>query len=244
MYGEWHNELHINPLPWLEVASQATSNCQPTAETDPLLSHLCSKPAMPQHQCPNRSESVRADNVSTEVHIQLSREVASDFPTTASLVWVGDSSFSCVILFFDRSVHRTFDIHFYFAGVTAGFARGTGVCFSTWLAVAHSASRANSEIGVPFALVMTRRDYAGQSATTTTKDFCSVTGGTHCPTLSASISVYQRLKKRHLTPAISPNEAERENYRQPVSQFASICEIRLKGFCFAFSAFSAVKVFV
>ena len=31
---------------------------------------------------------------------------------------------------------------FYFAGAAAGFARGTGVCFSTWLAVAHSASLA------------------------------------------------------------------------------------------------------
>jgi hypothetical protein len=29
----------------------------------------------------------------------------------------------------------------YFAGAAAGFfARGTGVCFSTWLAVAHSSS--------------------------------------------------------------------------------------------------------
>jgi hypothetical protein len=28
---------------------------------------------------------------------------------------------------------------FYFAGVAASFARGTGMCFSTWLAVAHSA---------------------------------------------------------------------------------------------------------
>jgi hypothetical protein len=32
----------------------------------------------------------------------------------------------------------------YYFGVAAGvgFARGTGVCFSTWLAVAHSASLA------------------------------------------------------------------------------------------------------
>lgn len=38
------------------------------------------------------------------------------------------------------SVQRTFGLHFYFAGVAAGFAWGTGVCFSTWLAVVHSAS--------------------------------------------------------------------------------------------------------
>jgi len=34
-------------------------------------------------------------------------------------------------------------IYFYFAEVVAGFGgRGTDVCFSTWLAVAHSASLA------------------------------------------------------------------------------------------------------
>src|SRR5437879_6060308 len=27
------------------------------------------------------------------------------------------------------------DIHFYFAGVAAGLVRGTGVCFSKWLAI-------------------------------------------------------------------------------------------------------------
>ena len=83
-------------------------------------------------------------------------------------------------------------VDFYFAGAVAGFARGTGVCFSTWLAVAHSPSRADSEIGVPFALVfMTRRDYAGRRRETTSKDFCLETGG---DALSYVISVYQRLK--------------------------------------------------
>jgi hypothetical protein len=36
-------------------------------------------------------------------------------------------------------LHFQSNIDFYFAGVAAVFARGTGVCFSTWLAVAHSA---------------------------------------------------------------------------------------------------------
>jgi hypothetical protein len=39
-------------------------------------------------------------------------------------------------------ISGTFSAYFYFAGVAAGFARLTGVCFSTWLAVAHSASLA------------------------------------------------------------------------------------------------------
>jgi hypothetical protein len=83
-------------------------------------------------------------------------------------------------------------LEFHFAGIVAGcLARGTGVCFSTWLAVAHSPSRADSEIGVPFALVMTRRDYAGRRRETTSKDFCLETGG---DALSYVISVYQRLK--------------------------------------------------
>jgi hypothetical protein len=37
-------------------------------------------------------------------------------------------------------LERKSDIHFYGVGDGVGFARGTGVCFSTWLAVAHSAS--------------------------------------------------------------------------------------------------------
>jgi len=40
---------------------------------------------------------------------------------------------------------------FYFAGggVVAGLARGTGVCFSTWLAVAQAASFAANEKPFP-----------------------------------------------------------------------------------------------
>jgi hypothetical protein len=41
---------------------------------------------------------------------------------------------------------------------------------------------------------VTQRDCAGRRRETTPKDFCSETGGTHCPTLSATISVHQRLK--------------------------------------------------
>ena len=43
-------------------------------------------------------------------------------------------------------IQRIFYIYFYFAGVAAGVARGTGVCFSTWLAVAHSASLAGLQV--------------------------------------------------------------------------------------------------
>jgi hypothetical protein len=38
------------------------------------------------------------------------------------------------------------------------------------------------------------------------------------------------LRFRHLTPALSPIEAERENYRQSVGEFVTIRVIRVKDF--------------
>jgi hypothetical protein len=51
--------------------------------------------------------------------------------------------------------HWIVSAHFTDPGVAAGFARGTGVCFSTWLAVAHSACLAGLFLPVFF----TTRNY-------------------------------------------------------------------------------------
>ena len=89
--------------------------------------------------------------------------------------------------------------------------------------------RSGDRRSVRFGFV-TRRDYAGRRRETTSKDFCLETGedastfasygATSCPTLSASISVNQRL--RSTSPrALSPS-AEREKFLRLLSTLRSV----------------------